>query len=158
MPPAPARDRPAARSPRTRERPADGLVGRALRCSCGVASVRGVVRRLDLLGDAAAVVHGVAVGARPLADLGRTGRAGGAAAATRGTGRARAGRDLARVADPGRESVAQLLRILGAEVDLVGDAVERESDGLVGRAPVEVVDENYLDFLGHCGYLTLHRN
>src|SRR5690606_37222826 len=73
-----------------------------------------------------------------------------------GARRARAGGDLAGVADPGRERVAQLLRILGAQVDLVLDPVEGERDGLVGRPTVEVVDENYLDFLSHCGYLTSH--
>src|SRR5690606_41778065 len=65
------------------------------------ASVRGVVRRLDLLRGAAPVVDRVAVRARPLADLRRARRAGRAAAAPGGARRARAGGDLAGVADPG---------------------------------------------------------
>src|SRR5215217_1107270 len=55
----------------------------------------------------------------------------------------------ARLADVLRERVAERLGVLGAQVDLVGDAVEGEGDGLVGRTAVDVVDEQDGDFLRH---------
>src|SRR5690606_15485959 len=59
-------------------------------------------------------------------------------------------RDLASVTDPLRECFTQFLGVRRAEVDLVGDAVEGERHGLVGRPTVDVVDENYLNLLCHC--------
>src|SRR5690606_5551143 len=102
---------------------------------------------LDVRRDPPPVADGEAVGARPLADRGavpargpptRTAtRAGGAAA------------DLARVADPPGECVAELCGVRRRQVDLVAHAVERERDRLVGRSAVDVIDKDDLNFLGH---------
>src|SRR6185436_6087455 len=49
----------------------------------------------------------------------------------------------------GREDVPQFSGVLLREVDLVLNAVERELDGLVGVATVEVIDQLVNDLLGH---------
>src|SRR5690606_16635534 len=97
----------------------------------------GVVRGLDVRRDTSTVVHRVTVRTRPLADGGALP----AAAAGAGTGTASGGAataDPASVPDPLAERVAQLGSILAREVDLVGDAVQGERHGLVGRSPVDI--------------------
>src|SRR6185312_855592 len=74
----------------------------------------------------------------------------GAAAAPAGpAGRARRAPGLPRRADVLGERVTQLGGVLAGQVDLVVVAVECEADRFRGFAAVEVVDEQYLDFLCH---------
>src|SRR5215216_4169906 len=114
-----------------------------------VSGVRLRVSLLDLRRDATAVAHGEAVGLGPFADRGSVAPGTGP---TRGGGGARNRRlHLARVADPRRERVTQRSRVLGIEVDLVGDAVKAEVHGLVGGTAVDVVFENELNLLNHSG-------
>src|SRR5690348_7275278 len=120
--------------------------------------VRGVVRRPDGRGDAAALADLVAVRAGPLADVGhlllaaRRGRAPGAAAAAlrrcnRAAARAPTGTDVR------RERVTQLGGVVVADVDLVRRPVEPERDGLAALdlvlVVVQVAHEHDLDLLRH---------
>src|ERR1700742_1082994 len=73
------------------------------------------------------------------------------AATTRGTG---APADLASRGGVARECVAQFLRVLLRQVDLVVRAVEREAHGLVGgEVLVEVVAQDDLDLTSHSAFL-----
>jgi hypothetical protein len=56
-----------------------------------------------------------------------------------------------RVLDPGRELIAQFLRIFRRKVDLIGDAVDAEFDGLIGSFAVGVVDQCLRDLFRHQG-------
>ncbi len=52
--------------------------------------------------------------------------------------------------DPRLQFVAQFLRILGGEIDLIAHAVNGEFNSFVGGTlAVEIVDEGDGDFLGH---------
>src|ERR1700733_5096836 len=109
-------------------------------------------RRLELhdeLGGYPAAVFDVdALAPGPVPDLGgvRAALAGLAA----GPGRTpRAGLWPGRV-DIRGERGAQRLGVPGAEVDLVAGAVQGEPDSAVGRAAVQVVDEQSLYLLRHC--------
>src|SRR4051794_31723793 len=66
-----------------------------------------------------------------------------------GGGTAPTAADLAGVGNVGLQGIAQLVTVLGAEVDFVLGAVQGEADGALGLAAVDVVDEHCLDLLGH---------
>jgi hypothetical protein len=65
---------------------------------------------------------------------------------------ARCPADLAGVLDVLPWRGAQLVAVSGAEVDFVVGSVEGEPDRALGRAGIEVVDEQRLDLLGHRAY------
>src|SRR5690606_10802199 len=106
----------------------------------------GVVLVHDRLRDAAPLVDLLARGPGPGADLGAALATGRAALLT---ARGPLGRGLAGGLDEGFERGAELGRVVAAEVDLVGGAVDPEGDRLVGLTPVEVVDEKHLHLLCH---------
>src|SRR5262249_1817896 len=56
---------------------------------------------------------------------------------------------LARVIDVGLKLFAELACVFGTEIDLVHSAIETEGHGLGRLAPIEVVDEEYLNLLCH---------
>jgi hypothetical protein len=112
---------------------------------------RRLVLRNEVGRDPAAVLDVISVLARPVADLGgvecpvsrlsgptcgATSPAGGAA-------------DLARVGHVLAERRAQLVGVLGAEVDLVFSPVQRKAHRALGLAAVDVVNEEGLDLLSH---------
>src|ERR1051326_1382929 len=112
-------------------------------------------RRLELRNEVrrhpAAVLDVITVRARPVADLGgveRTVRrlSGPTSGATRPAGGAA---DLARVGHVLAERRAQLLRVLGAEVDLVFRPVQRKAHCALSLTAVDVVNEEGLDLLSH---------
>ena len=106
--------------------------------------MRLVVGGLDLGGDPTTVGDLVAIGPSPFpnrSEIGslRPARAGGAA--TTATPPAAA----TRVSGPWCQCVAQFLRILVAEVNLVRDPVEREGEGFFGVTAVNIVDQDDFD-------------
>src|SRR3954454_9387256 len=115
--------------------------------------MRVVVRRPYVGRHPAPVGDVVAVRARPVPDLPGAGsvRRGSCGASPPARGRTH----LAAVADVAGERVAQLRRVLLVQVDLVGRAVETEGDGLRRLTPVDIVDENNVDLLGHFLDLTV---
>src|SRR5690606_29043503 len=157
---APARLAPAARAPRSgaqqkgrqparRTAPRSaGVFGANSRSTGGSVLL---VLRLDNFGrDTATIGDGVTVFPRPRANglvllavdrrgLARRRRACGALTATRTT----------RVVHILRERVAQVVCILGRQVDLVGHPVHAELDGLVGIRAVHTVDERDQHLLRH---------
>src|SRR5450759_3809866 len=114
----------------------------------GIASAVGlVIRGQDASGDAASVADLVTVLARPLPDCAQV-------ATTLATSRPRLARALASagatgMAHPRGEVVAQLLGVGCGQVDLVGDAVERERYGLNRLCAVHVVNQHILNTLCH---------
>jgi hypothetical protein len=49
---------------------------------------------------------------------------------------------------------AQFVAVLAAQVDFIGSAVEGETDGALGLAAIDVVNEQHLDSLRHTAYST----
>ncbi len=60
------------------------------------------------------------------------------------------------MSDKRRKRVTQSSGILGAEVYLIGHAIESEGHGLVGVAAVEVILEHDIHALGHVLPFQLH--
>src|SRR5690606_34802063 len=95
----------------------------------------------------APVGHLVPIGPSPLANRGEVGPFGSSTG-----GRAASSAPAAAatcVPGPGCQCVAQLSRILLAEVDLVGDPVDCEGDGFVRLTAVDIVDEDDFHSLSH---------
>src|SRR5690625_712799 len=63
---------------------------------------------------------------------------------------------LACGADPGREIVPELGGILGRKVHLVVGTADRESNGLLSGATVDIVDQQDLTLLRHAWHLLSH--
>src|SRR5258708_24057461 len=119
----------------------DGLEGHLGDGADRFGRLAGVARLvgLDDVGrDPAPVVDGQALLPGPDADLGRTLTVAGDTGALAGR---RGGTRLAGRLDERRQAVAQPAGVGGAEIDLVGEAVQRESDALVRGPAIDVVDE-----------------
>jgi hypothetical protein len=106
-------------------------------------------------GYPAAVLHLDALGLRPIADLGGV---------VCGDGRPPAetllpafGSSPAGCRVP-VERLAECIGVLVVEVYLVVRAVKREPDCTFGLTAIDVIDEQRLDFLGHCSPLTTQMN
>src|SRR5215469_6319582 len=107
--------------------------------------MRCLVLRDDLSGNAAPLAYLVTPLPSPRPDLGAplaTGTCPGATAPA-------ATATLPRVIDVLGEIFAELACVTGTQVDLVGGAVEAERHGLVGLAPIEIIDEQHLNLLRH---------
>src|SRR5450759_3796369 len=107
--------------------------------------VRRVEGGLDLRRDASPLADRVTLAAGPLAN--RCGRT----AATRAgaSASARPAADAASVTDPRSERRAQLRSVCVGQIDLVGDAVQGERDGLGSGSAIKIVDKNNLHLLCH---------
>src|SRR5690606_32958060 len=101
----------------------------------------------DGAGDAAAVRDLVAGLARPLTNLRRVVRA----AARAGGAPCAASADATRLLRPAAELLAELRGVLLGQIDLVGDSVQSEADGLLGLLAGEIVDELHVRLPCHRG-------
>ena len=109
-----------------------------------VAGVDVVVGLAHLCGDATAVRNLKALLAGPLANLLSVRRAAG----TTTTG-ATAAAGATSLSDPFLKGLTKSSCMLVVQVDLVGDAIKGEGDGLIGLGPVDIVDEDDLSLLCH---------
>ena len=101
-----------------------------------------IVGLAHLSGDATALRNLQALLASPLTNLLSVGRAAGTT-----TARTTTATGTASLSDPLLEGFTERGCVLIVQVDLIGDAVKGESDGLVGLGPVDIVDEDDLSLL-----------
>jgi len=107
---------------------------------------------LTVGGYTPAVLDVVPVPPRPRADSHRVHRTGPAATASARSACRPA--DLAGMLDVLPQRGAQFVAVLAAQVDFIGSAVEGETDGALGLAAIDVVNEQRLDSLRHTAYST----